>query len=103
METAFVFNFRRSGLFFQTIYATLCKQKRIRYEMNFKEEIPLGEFPLFLQRGRKSSACIAGIWFHPSVTCHAAKMHDVDSIHRRRRLCMDRGSRRENQKQRSLR
>ena len=48
METAFVFNFRRSGLFFHTIYATLCKQKRIRYEMNFKEEIPLGEFPLFL-------------------------------------------------------
>ncbi len=47
METAFVFNFRRSGLFFQTIYATLWKQKRIRYEMNFKEEIPLGEFPLF--------------------------------------------------------
>ena len=53
METAFVFNFRRSGLFFQTIYATLCKQKRIRYEMNFKEEIPLGEFPLFCARRRK--------------------------------------------------
>ena len=47
METAFVFSFCRSGLFFQTIYATLWKQKRIRYEMNFKEEIPLGEFPLF--------------------------------------------------------
>jgi len=30
------------GLYFQTIYDTLWKQKRIRYEMNFKEEIPLG-------------------------------------------------------------
>ena len=56
-----VLGFNRSDLYFQTIYATLWKQKRIRYEMNFKEEIPLGEFPLFLQRGRKSSACIAGI------------------------------------------
>ena len=50
METAFVFNFRRSGLFFQTIYATLWKQKRIRYEMNFKEEIPLGSFLFFVAR-----------------------------------------------------
>ena len=51
METAFVFSFCRSGLFFQTIYATLWKQKRIRYEMNFKEEIPLrGSFLFFVAR-----------------------------------------------------
>ena len=64
METAFVFNFRRSGLFFQTIYATLCKQKRIRYEMNFKEEIPLGEFPLYCsEEGNQalSYICVANV------------------------------------------
>ena len=43
--------------------------------------------------------CVAGYRrFRPNVICHASKMHDADSVHRRRRLCMDRGSRRENLK-----
>ena len=46
--------------------------------------------------------CVVGYRrFHPNVICHASKMHDADSVHRRRRLCMDRGSSRENQRVRS--
>ena len=46
--------------------------------------------------------CVAGYRrFRPNVICHASKMHDADSVHRRRRLCMDRGSSRENQRVRS--
>ena len=52
-----VLGFNRSDLFFQTIYATLWKQKRIRYEMNFKEEIPLrGSFLFFVMAARKMHA-----------------------------------------------
>ena len=59
-----VLGFYRSGLYFQTIYDTLWKQKRIRYEMNFKEEIPLGEFPLFCsEEGNQalSYICVANV------------------------------------------
>ena len=46
--------------------------------------------------------CVVGYRrFRPNVICHASKMHDADSVHRRRRLCMDRGSSRENQRVRS--
>ena len=38
--------------------------------------------------------CVAGYRrFRPNVICHASKMHDVAPAHRRRRLCMSRGSR----------
>lgn len=74
-----VLGFNRSDLYFQTIYATLWKQKRIRYEMNFKEEIPLRGSFLFLVVRKEIKRLHSRHLISPERTTRKSKARSADA------------------------